>query len=72
MIGKKAVCVKCARLIVNEEFGTDKPFGWYCAAYPDGDIPPEISVGGNPHTSPVEGDDGILFVAGPNEMNSTK
>lgn len=63
MIGKKAVCIGCRRLAINEEFGTDKPFGWSCDAYPDGDIPDIIVTGGNPHTSEVVGDHGIRFEA---------
>ena len=52
-IGPRAACLKCARKREGDE-------GWYCEAFPEG-MPDEILSNGNPHTSPVEGDHGILF-----------
>lgn len=55
MIGPVAACTKCSRLIFSRE-------GWLCEAYPKaGTINPKIKAGGNPHTTPVEGDHGVQF-----------
>jgi hypothetical protein len=61
MIGKYPACLKCKRLVITETFVGDKAFGWSCEAYPDGNIPATILVGGNPHTEAVDGDHGIRF-----------
>lgn len=48
------VCTFCSHLHDH------KPGRQTCAAFPRG-IPDEIWDGKNPHTSPVEGDNGIVF-----------
>lgn len=53
MKGEIPVCLKCRHFI--DEKGSFK-----CSAFPDG-IPDEIKLGGNKHTSPIPGDNGILF-----------
>jgi len=49
---KEAPCFHCANLI----------FYPYCLAFSNG-IPQEVRTGGNDHTKPVSGDNGIHFEA---------
>jgi len=57
MIAARPACFGCANFVCAFD-------NWHCKAFPDGDIPEDILYNGNPHTSPVEGDHGILFTAG--------
>lgn len=45
---------------VSQPDGTEATERVVCAAFPNG-IPDEIAYGDNPHTHPVEGDNGIQF-----------
>ena len=56
MRGIVPACKSCKRFI-------QEPGHWHCEAFPK-KIPAEIIGGGNPHTSPVKGDNEILFQAG--------
>jgi hypothetical protein len=58
-LGPVAACTKCSRLIINTD-PLAEVWGWQCEAFPEG-VPAIIYAGGNPHTSPVEGDHGIRF-----------
>lgn len=53
MIGPAPVCETCERLNREKK-------GYTCEAFPDG-VPDEVLFNGNPHTSEIPGDKGLLY-----------
>ena len=65
-----APCLTCARLKMSND---NNAWGWFCEAYPvGGTIPDMITSGTVSHTTPFEGDRGILFMLGTNEFSKKK
>lgn len=57
MTSSVASCINCRWWDGNR----GKPIGWYCMAFGDMPIPPEIAKGLHDHKSPYPGDSGIRF-----------
>lgn len=54
---RPGVCINCAR------FFYWNPFGNKCEAFPDGIPSAELFERGNPHTEPIPGDGGKMFLS---------